>query len=102
MSLVDGRLPKAQFNEAMQAMPNPGDTVLVLARFTSASASKSRFNLQGATKAWLDGNPLAIASEPNPEVELSAGNHTLAIKLDVKQLPEVLRAECADARFLNE
>jgi len=100
--LVDGRLPKAQLEEALQLVPNPGDTILVLARFTAASASKSRLSLQGATKAWLDGAPLAIASDPNPVIDLAAGNHTLAIKLDLKSLPETLRAECADVRFLNE
>ncbi len=101
-SLVDGRLPKAQLTEALQLVPEAGDTVLVLARFTAASAAKSRFNLQGVTKAWLDGVPLAIASDPNPVVDLAPGNHTLAVKLDVKTLPDVLRAECADVRFLNE
>ena len=101
-TLVDGRLPKAQLTESLQLVPEAGETILVLARFPSASPSKSRLQMQGATKAWLDGAPLAIASDPNPVVDLAAGNHTLAIKLDVRTLPEVLRAECADVRFLNE
>ena len=58
--------------------------------------------MQGVTKAWLDGAPLAIASNPSPEVELTAGNHTLVVKLDTKQLPEVLRADCPEGRFATE
>ena len=81
-------------------MPDAGDTIVATARFTGNG--KTRLKLTGVTKAWLDGAPLAVASEPNPEVELSAGNHTLAVKLDKSSLPAILRAECADVRFLNE
>lgn len=102
IALVDGRLPKAQLAETLQMVPNAGDTIVAVTRFATAGAGKFRLHLQGATKAWLNGAPLAIASDPNPVIDLAAGNHVLAIKLDTQSLPETLRAECADARFLNE
>ena len=58
--------------------------------------------LTGVSKAWLNGQPLAIASEPNVTVDLPAGEHTLAVKLDPQQLPQVLRVESPDVRFLTE
>ena len=97
---VDGRLPKAALTDALQMVPEPGDMVVAVAKF--AGAGKTRLNLQGVTKAYLDGAPLAIASNPSPEVELAAGNHTLVVKLDTKQLPENLRAECPEGRFATE
>lgn len=102
LTLTDGRLPKAQLAEALQLVPDAGETILVVTRFTTAAPVKSRLHLQGATKAWLNGAPLAIASDPNPVIDFPAGNQTLAIKLDTKSLPEVLRAECPEARFLND
>lgn len=102
LSLVDGRLPKAQLTEALLLLGSTGDTMVLVTRFNNATATPARLRLQGVTKAWLDGAPLAIASDPNPTVELTAGTHVLAIKLDVKTLPEILRAECAEVRFLNE
>ncbi len=100
LTYVDGRLPKAALTEALQMVPDSGESVLAVAKFSAGG--KTRLNLQGATKAWLDGAPLAIASNPSPEVELPAGDHTLVIKLESKQLPEVLRAECSEGRFATE
>ncbi|MEK0450615.1 MAG: hypothetical protein RL088_2883 [Verrucomicrobiota bacterium] len=97
---VDGRLTKAMLTEALQMVPESGDTFVGVAKF--AGTGKTRLNMQGVTKAWLDGAPLAIASNPSPEVELSPGNHTLVVKLDTKQLPEVLRADCPEGRFATE
>ena len=97
---VDGRLTKAMLTDALQMVPDSGETFVAVAKF--AGAGKTRLNMQGVTKAWLDGAPLAIASNPSPEVELTAGNHTLVVKLDTKQLPEVLRAECPEGRFATE
>ncbi len=100
LTYVDGRLPKAALTEALQMVPDPGDTIVAVAKFSGSG--KTRLNLQGVTKAWLDGAPLAIASNPSPEVELTAGNHTLVVKLDTKQLPENLRADCPEGRFATE
>lgn len=98
---VDGRLLKESLTESLQLVTNPGDVIFATAQFQLAAAGKTPLNLTGISKAWLDGQPLAIASEPNPSVELAAGVHTLAVKLDVKALPETLRAEAPGANFLG-
>ena len=100
LTFTDGRLPKATLTEALQMVPDAGDSVLAVARFSGAG--KTRLQLQGVTKAWLDGAALAIASNPSPEVDLSAGDHTLTVKLETKSLPAVLRAECPEGRFATE
>jgi hypothetical protein len=100
-TLVDGRLPREQFTTALQLLPNAGDSVAATAQFQLAAAGKTRFTLTGVSKAWLDGQPLAIASEPNPSPELAAGLHTLTVQVDPKALPEILRVEAEGANFLG-
>lgn len=100
-TMVDGRLPKEQFATALQLLPNAGDSVIATAQFQLATGGKTRFTLTGVTKAWLDGQPLAVASEPNPAPELSAGVHTLSVQVDPKSLPETLRVEAEGANFLG-
>ena len=98
-TLVDGRLLKEQLAEALQLLPDHGETIYAVAQFQTATAGKTRLNLSGASKVWLDGKPLVI--EPNLAPELPAGPHHLAVRLDVKQLPEALRVETVDGRFLG-
>jgi putative heme-binding domain-containing protein len=98
-TLVDGRLTKELFAEALQLFPNAGDVVYAVAQFQNANAGKTKLQLTGAAKAWLDGKPLVV--QPAMELDLPAGPHHLVVKIDVKQLPEVLRAESGDARFLG-
>jgi hypothetical protein len=100
-TLVDGRLPREQFATALQALPNAGDNVIATAQFQLATATKTRFTLIGVSKAWIDGQPLAVASEPNPSPELAAGVHTLAVQVDPKSLPEIIRVEAEGANFLG-
>jgi putative heme-binding domain-containing protein len=98
---VDGRLPREQFTAALTPLNIPGDSVIATAQFQVATAGKTRLDLSGVSKAWLDGQPLAIASEPNPDPELTTGTHTLAVQLDPKSLPEVFRVEVQGASFLG-
>ena len=105
LTLVDGRLPKDILENIVAVVPGAlqgGGTVVAIAKFQTTTAGKTKLNLQGITKAWLDGTPLAIASEPSPTLELPVGVHTLVVKLDMKGLPPVLRAEAPEARFLTE
>jgi putative heme-binding domain-containing protein len=99
---VDGRLPRERLLESLQLVPNAGETPFALTRFQLPAAGKVKFNLTGISKAYLDGEPLAVASEPSPSAELAAGEHTLAVKLDAKALPETLRAAADGVRFLTE
>jgi putative heme-binding domain-containing protein len=98
-TLVDGRLTKDLFSEALQLLPNAGDVVYAVAQFQNANAGKTALQLTGAAKAWLDGKPLVV--QPAMQLDLPSGPHHLVVKIDVKQLPEVLRAASADARFLG-
>ena len=100
-TFVDGRLLKDQLAEALQPLQNSADTIFVATQFQIAASGKTPLNLTGISKAWLDGQPLSVASEPNPAPELAPGIHTLAVKLDVKSLPETLRAEAPGASFLG-
>jgi len=65
------------------------------------ATGKTPLHLTGVSKAWLDGQPLAIASEPDVKPELTQGVHTLTIQLDPKALPAELRIEAPEARFLG-
>ncbi len=95
LTLVDGRLLKDTVKEALQLVTKPGDVIYAVTQFQSTG--KTRLDLTGIAKAFLDGTPLTITSDLAPE--LPAGVHTLAVKLDVPALPEVLRAASADASF---
>lgn len=100
-TLVDGRLTRELLQHALEMLPGHGETVFVTARFHVASDAKPRIALTGISKAWLDGKPLAIASEPSLSADMTAGEHLLTVELSLKQLPEVLRADSADVRFLG-
>ena len=96
-TLVDGRFVKDLLAASAPMVTNGADTLMAVAQFQSTG--KTRLKLTGAGKVWLDGKPLALSDDLAPE--LTAGVHTLAVKLDVKTLPEYLRAESPDARFLG-
>ena len=96
-TLVDGRFVKDLLTAAAPTVTNGADTMMAVTQFQSTG--KTRLKITGAGKAWLDGKPLALSDDLAPE--LSAGIHTLAVKLDLRTLPESLRAESPDARFLG-
>ena len=100
-SLVDGRLLKDRLTEALQLVPNPGDAIYATTQLQVTAAGKTPLHLTGVSQAWLDGQPLAVASEPNVTPDLAAGIHTLTVQLDPKALPEELRAEATEAHFLG-
>ena len=97
LTLVDGRLLKDSVKEALQLVTNPGAVIYAVTQFQSTG--KTRLDLTGIAKAFLDGVPLTITADLAPE--LPAGLHTLAVKLDVPALPEILRAASADASFVT-
>jgi putative heme-binding domain-containing protein len=101
-TLVDGRLTKDLLTEKLALLSLKNSTVHLTARFQAASNGKAKLNLTGIRKAWLDGQPLAIASEPSPSVDLSAGAHTFTVEVDAKSPPDVLRLESPAATFLGD
>jgi hypothetical protein len=60
-----------------------------------------KLNLTGVSKAWLDLTPLAVASEPSPSVDLTAGAHTFTVEVDLKAVPDVLLLESPAVSFLG-
>jgi hypothetical protein len=101
-TLVDGRLTKDLLAEKLAMLTPKNATVHLTTRFQAASAGKAKLNLTGIRKAWLDGQPLAIASEPSPSVDLTAGAHTITVEVDAKSPPDVLRLESPAASFLGD
>ncbi len=97
-TLVDGRFVKELLEATAPFVTNGAETLMAVTQFQS-TGGKTRLKITGAGKAWLDGKPLALSDDLAPE--LSAGVHTLAVKLDMRTLPEYLRAESPDARFLG-
>ena len=88
--------------ESLQLVPNAGATPMAVTKFQLPSAGKVTFTLTGIQKAYLNGEPLAVASEPSPSADLPPGEHVLAVKLDAKALPETLRAAADGVRFLRK
>jgi len=98
---VDGRLHQAALAEALPLLGDDGKKFYASAQFQVAAGGKTRFTFAGISKAWLDGQPLAVASEPNPSPVLAPGLHTLTVQLDRDALPVILRAEAEGANFLG-
>jgi putative heme-binding domain-containing protein len=99
---VDGHLPAAAINEALP--PNDyarhGITALyAAARLEVAKAGPATLKLDAPADAalWVDGKPQKNAAELT--VDLTAGPHTLLIRLDPKKLPSALRLETTEGAF---
>jgi hypothetical protein len=97
-TLVDGRLVKELLVEKLALFADAA-TVQATARF-QGPGGKTRLQIVGARKAWLDGQPLDLTKEIAPD--LTSAVHTLTVELDPKNPPESLRAESPDARFLGD
>ncbi len=100
-TLVDGRLTKDLIAQSAAILMPKNDTVQIYARFRAAGG-RTKFNLAGVTKAWLDGRPLAVASEPSPTIELTAGEHVFTVEVNAKTPPEVVRVESPGVNFLGD
>ena len=98
---VDGRLTKDLLADKLAMLAPKTDAVHLSARFQAATAGRVKLNLTGVSKAWLDLTPLAVASEPSPSVDLTAGVHTFTVEVDLKAVPDVLRLESPAVSFLG-
>jgi putative heme-binding domain-containing protein len=76
------------------------EPILAAARFQNSRAGNVKLKLAGLSspKAWLDGKPVGGDAEIN--TDLSAGAHTLVLKIDPRQLPESIKLESPDVSFL--
>jgi putative heme-binding domain-containing protein len=100
-TLVDGRLTRDLLTNALQLFPNAGESVIAVARFQVPAAGTINLNLVGASEVRLDGKPISVPTGKPMPLTLSAGEHMIGVRLNTKALPEVLRLECAEARFLG-
>ena len=95
-TMVDGRLTKAQLTESLPMVTQRGETPWAVTRFQATG--EATLNLIGAAEATLDGKPLPLA---NGTAQVAPGPHVLAVKLDPKNPPPVLRAGSTGVRFLG-
>ena len=100
-TLVDGRLTRDLLKSALQLFPNAGESVIAVAHFQVPAAGTINLKLIGASEVRLDGKPVSFPADQPMPVTLAAGEHTLGVRLKTKELPEVLRLESAEARFLG-
>jgi putative heme-binding domain-containing protein len=100
-TLVDGRLTRDLLTSSLQLFPTAGESVIAIAHFQVPAAGTINLKLVGGSEVRLDGKPVSLPADKPMPVTLTAGEHTLGVRLKTKQLPEVLRLECAEARFLG-
>ena len=105
-SLVDGRLLKSELQGVMQTRGGKTTKAVFAASHVQVSG-KEPLQLQCngvATKdpIWIDGKIAtagAIAGSLAP-VQLSAGVHTVVVKLDTAALPDSIQLQCSGGTFL--
>lgn len=103
-TLVGGQLQRDALRTALDSNnPNLYTSFVGLwaaARFQTASAGTVSLNIDGGDKAmvWIDG--MRRDGGSTIEADLPAGEHTLLLKLDVRALPEHLRASSSDVTFV--
>ncbi len=101
-SFVDGRLTREMMSENIQVNKYTGVTgVFTATRIQVPRAGPVRLKIPGVKPmaAWIDGKP--VAGDGVLTAELSAGTHTVVMKLDPKKLPEFVRLETEDGTFLT-
>jgi hypothetical protein len=101
-TLVDGRLTKDELNASLADLKYRTPTAVFAAtRLQVPNAGTVHLKLTGASGAplWVDGKPVSARSDAT--AELSAGTHTVVVKLDTQHLPEAIRLECPDGTFLT-
>ncbi|HVK59803.1 MAG TPA: hypothetical protein VM735_13540, partial [Candidatus Kapabacteria bacterium] len=77
------------------------DAIYAKTRFEVPRSGLVRLKLPSLAKAivWIDGKPVEAREEIS--VNLDAGPHTLAVKLDAKSFPEYLSVSTQDGTFLS-
>ncbi|MBI3191933.1 MAG: hypothetical protein HYZ36_04645, partial [Pedosphaera parvula] len=100
-TLVDGRLLKEDIDLTQGVSKYEGVVgVYMSTRFSVPKAGPVRLQLDAPSQApaWIDGQSITAASEVS--LNLPAGEHTLLLKLDPRNLPPHLRAASSDGTFL--
>ncbi len=98
-SMVGGSLPKA---DLMAELEGKDATVWLASRFQTAKAGAAKFKVSGTSspKVWIDGKP--VAGDGDLTADLTAGTHTLFLKVTTTDLAQGLKVESSDVTFLTE
>lgn len=99
-AVVKGVLPKGLVDEITKAQFWTSRLAIYAAtEVTVAKAGPVHFQLTAGpgTELWVNGRKAGTTGESS--VELPAGTHRVLVKLDPKQVPEVIRLESRDAAF---
>jgi len=103
---VDGSLEQSALRDALSSSnPNLATSMVGLwaaAPFQTSSAGDVTFMTAGleGSKAWVDGREVLVGS--TMRTTISAGDHTLVIKLPARDLPPQIRVSAQEATFLAE
>jgi hypothetical protein len=101
-TLVDGRLPKAEFEKLLKSVHyRDPDAIYAKARFETPKSGLVRLQLPKMSKAFVWVNGRSVPPSEEISLDLPAGQHTIAIKIDAKSLPDSLMVSTADATFLT-
>ncbi len=104
-TLVDGRLTRELLQADLPLLGVSEEKAAAVAKFQLPSSGAITMNVAGVSAAWIDGQSAALQTQPDKSATfaatLSAGEHTLCVVFDAKNLPDSVRAECADVRFIG-
>ncbi len=100
-TLVDGRLVPELLLPAIPQAPATETSLLAVARFQAPAAGTATLKLDGARDCLLDDKPIQADASGVLKSELTAGVHTVTVKLDAKKPPQALRLQSDDVRFLG-
>jgi putative heme-binding domain-containing protein len=99
---VDGRLPAERIIESATPGKYLGLVGLyAAARLQTTEAGSVTLKFEEAPLAiWVDGKP--VSPTTSSATELTAGAHTVVVRLDPKKLPKALRLESSAGTFLSD
>jgi hypothetical protein len=70
--------------------------VFAVAKFQIGAAARVDLSVSGGQKVWVDGQPF----QPGARA-FEAGEHTVAVSVNPKSLPPVLKLTADNARFIT-
>jgi hypothetical protein len=75
--------------------------VYAVARFDVSKAGQVglQFEQLGDAIAWVDGKEVKPSADV--KLELAAGTHQIALRIDARKLPEFIRVKTSDGTFLT-
>jgi putative heme-binding domain-containing protein len=100
-STVNGNLPRADLEAEMKTLEHRGVVSMYAASQLQLSREANvrlKVELPADAAIWIDGKPVSVRGEVG--AQLSAGSHTITVKLDAKNLPSQIRVEASEGTFL--